>query len=392
VFFRILTPTFHKYKGGDPSTGHISKPQQPSFSKHSHRRIRIPKRYKDFLPSSATPLTHIPNLAPAQRRQPRPPSHTTAATIPPQQRPDVLTTIQTEPNEMGLYHSYTTRPSIDPDDGIALADVCDTTGFSSPPSSSTYPKVSEFPSFTPSTPANPFAPFSNPTIFHLMNWWSGNSTKSASDLDRLVQDVLLQKNFDQSHLLGFRCSHEAERLDKYTKDPNNAMPSSKGWKESVVKIRLPPERATSMDKSKAPVFEVPGVFHRSIVDIIKDAFQETAALAYHYTPFKYFWKPSKDEPAQRLYSELYSSDAMIDEYERLQSGPSEPGCGLERAIASIMLWSDSTHLTSFGNASLWPIYLFFGNQSKYVRAKPTSFACHHLAYMPHVCNILFNWS
>ena len=176
------------------------------------------------------------------------------------------------------------------------------------------------------------------------------------------------------------------------KDPNNAMPSSRGWKESVVKIRLPPERATSMDESKAPEFEVPGVFHRSLVDIIKDAFQETAALEYHYTPFKYFWKPSNDEPAQRLYSELYSSDAMIDEYERLQSSPCEPGCGLERVLASIMFWSDSTHLTSFGSASLWPIYLFFGNQSKYVRAKPTSFACHHLAYMPHVCNILSDWS
>jgi len=121
-----------------------------------------------------------------------------------------------------------------------------------------------------------------------------------------------------------------------------------------------------MDESKAPEFEVPGVFHRSLVDIIRDAFQETAALAYHYMPFKYFWKPLKDEPAQRLYSELYSSDAMINEYERLQSSPSELGCGLECMIASIMLWSDSTHLTSFGHASLWPIYLFFGNQSKYI--------------------------
>lgn len=145
---------------------------------------------------------------------------------------------------MGLYRSYTTHPSIDPDDGIALADACDTTGFSSLPSSSTYPKVLEFPSFTPSTLTNPFAPFPNPTIFHLINWWLGNSTKSAPDLDRLVQDVLLQKDFDQSHLLGFWCSHKADQLDKYTKDPNNAMPSSKGWKESVVKIRLPPECAT----------------------------------------------------------------------------------------------------------------------------------------------------
>ena len=50
----------------------------------------------------------------------------------------------------------------------------------------------------------------------------------------------------------------------------------------------------------------------------------------------------------------------------------------------MMVWSDSTHLAEFGNASLWPIYLFFGNQSKYSRAKPTDFAAHHIAYMPKV--------
>ncbi|TFY60206.1 hypothetical protein EVG20_g7504 [Dentipellis fragilis] len=47
-----------------------------------------------------------------------------------------------------------------------------------------------------------------------------------------------------------------------------------------------------------------------------------------------------------------------------------------------MLWSDSTHLASFGNAALWPIYMFFGNLSKYTRGKPTLFSAHHLAYIP----------
>jgi hypothetical protein len=50
----------------------------------------------------------------------------------------------------------------------------------------------------------------------------------------------------------------------------------------------------------------------------------------------------------------------------------------------MMIWSDSTHLAEFGNASLWLIYLFFGNQSKYSRAKPNDFAAHHIAYMPKV--------
>ena len=41
------------------------------------------------------------------------------------------------------------------------------------------------------------------------------------------------------------------------------------------------------------------------------------------------------------------------------------GCNLERVIAGLMFWSDATYLAQFGNASAWPVYLFFGNQSKY---------------------------
>ncbi|KAH8834403.1 hypothetical protein DL96DRAFT_1580429, partial [Flagelloscypha sp. PMI_526] len=47
-----------------------------------------------------------------------------------------------------------------------------------------------------------------------------------------------------------------------------------------------------------------------------------------------------------------------------------------------MLFSDSTHFTDFGTASLWPIYAFFGNLSKYVNACPSSLGARHLAYIP----------
>jgi len=57
-------------------------------------------------------------------------------------------------------------------------------------------------------------------------------------------------------------------------------------------------------------------------------------------------------------------------------------------MIGMMIWSDSTHLTSFGTASLWPVYLYFGNQSKYTRAKPSEFAAHHLAYIPKVISRL----
>ena len=75
---------------------------------------------------------------------------------------------------------------------------------------------------------------------------------------------------------------------------------------------------------------------------------------------------------------------MLSEEAKLNTASRVPGCNLETVIAALMLWSDSTHLANFGNAALWPVYMFIGNLSKYIRAKPTSFSAHHLAYIPKV--------
>ncbi|KAH9919802.1 uncharacterized protein B0H18DRAFT_936945 [Fomitopsis serialis] len=48
----------------------------------------------------------------------------------------------------------------------------------------------------------------------------------------------------------------------------------------------------------------------------------------------------------------------------------------------MMLWSDATHLATFGDAKAWPVYVFFGNLSKYVRRRTSSLSCHHVAYIP----------
>lgn len=50
-----------------------------------------------------------------------------------------------------------------------------------------------------------------------------------------------------------------------------------------------------------------------------------------------------------------------------------------------MLWSDSTQLVQFGHAPAWPVYLFFGNASKYAQTTPKGGACHPIAFIPPVC-------
>jgi hypothetical protein len=54
----------------------------------------------------------------------------------------------------------------------------------------------------------------------------------------------------------------------------------------------------------------------------------------------------------------------------------------------LMFWSDATHLATFGTAKLWPIYLLFGNLSKYVRCQPDSGATKHVAYIPPLPDLL----
>ena len=94
---------------------------------------------------------------------------------------------------------------------------------------------------------------------------------------------------------------------------------------------------------------------------------------------------------QQVYGELYNSDEFINEHKQVQNRspppPDDPTCKLEKVIAALMFWSDATHLANFGTAKLWPIYLFFGNLSKYIHLQPSSGACNHLAYIPSVRNL-----
>jgi hypothetical protein len=146
-----------------------------------------------------------------------------------------------------------------------------------------------------------------------------------------------------------------------------------------------------MLESSAVEFEVRGVFHRDIIDVISSVYQSGVVRSFNHVPFKQFWKPSEDSPPERLYGEIFSSQAMLDADDEIckhfPENDSDPGSDLEAVTVPLLLYSDSTHLANFGTASCWPVYMFFGSQSKYVRDKPTSSACHHIAYMPEVRHV-----
>ncbi|KIO07303.1 hypothetical protein M404DRAFT_136171 [Pisolithus tinctorius Marx 270] len=130
------------------------------------------------------------------------------------------------------------------------------------------------------------------------------------------------------------------------------------------------------------MFTIPGLLYRQLVAVIHSTFTEDNAKWFHLTPFRRVWRSAITGCEMRLYDELYTSDAWNRAHDELQKQSRSDGCKLERVIAGLMFWSDATHLAQFGDASAWPIYLFFGNQSKYTCACPSSSACHPIAFMP----------
>lgn len=261
-----------------------------------------------------------------------------------------------------------------------------------------------FPSITPPTSQLPFL---SSTAAGLTQWmWTGSPLKSISEVGRLIA-FLKSDAFRKEDLKDVDLRKETARLDTWLQtsrlDPPTASGSpgenvapKDGWQEVEVEIQVPDGKPYE-SPTHIPIFRVPGLHLRSLVEIIKAAFSDPTSHSFHYTPFKKFWSPPSAAegptlPDEWIYDEIYSSDAMIEEHINVQKLPPENDGEryLERVVIALMFWSDSTHLTSFGNASLWPIYLFFGNQSKYARAQPQSAACHHVAYIPKVRSHVFN--
>jgi hypothetical protein len=158
--------------------------------------------------------------------------------------------------------------------------------------------------------------------------------------------------------------------------------SHDGWVVSDVPISVPTGLKELGGRGKP--FIVPGLHRRSLLAVIKAALTDVTARRFHFSPFKRFWKSASGIEV-RCFDEAYTSDSWLEAHNVLQKQRNEPGCRLEKVILGLMFWSDSTHLANFGTAKVWPLYLYFGNLSKYFRGKPSSGASHHVAYIPSVC-------
>lgn len=358
-------------------TNEDSPPRRRDIQHTSALVLRIGRR--------ATPQ-HVPDIVP---EGPRPdlrqiqPSANPALDLQ-RSRLRLLVGFQTERNSFGLFRVYRqphNEPPVVSDSRI-------------PRSESNHPtQAAEVLEARQSTILQIIHPFPNISTFRLACWFSlGSIEKSQGERTRLVKEVLLAPDFLLEDLKGVNLKALDHALVELEEKDMNDTPLLDGWLESIVRISAPRPRGQSRSMRPSSRLEdfglgynVPGFRYRRLTEVIRSHFaNHPSASRFNYIPFKQYWQPTPDSQQERVFDELYTGDAWIAAHKNLQASPAEPGCTFERVIAALMFWSDATQLAQFSTASVWPLYLYFGNLSKWYRRKPTARVSEHVAYFPKV--------
>jgi len=234
------------------------------------------------------------------------------------------------------------------------------------------------------TEAAAIAPYPNYSSFLLGDWFWMESELSRGSLRRLVDGVLLHPRFNPTDVgINWRTMHDAVAASVQESDLEIAPPPI-GWRRSTISLQVPHGRRHSRVTPTACLFDIKGVLHRPLPDVIRDIFSQPTAINFHYTPYQLSWD-SPDGPSENVYHELFSSAAFIQAHEDVQvQHRQRSDCNLPCAVAALMFASDAKHLTQTGSAKINPLNLYIGNQSMYERVKPSNRSVHPVAYFPQV--------
>lgn len=357
----------------------------PSVASRPKRNRRLPRRFHDILPEPPLPAVPDSDADDAQCCSESSPQPQPAAPLR-QVRLIVWDYLRTAANRFGLWREYPQHPSFDPDCSLTLTELSNSHTTASPTTASQplpLPNTTTLHRRPSSSNSSPHWPFPNKTIQLFMAWLNnGNTSKSEAEANDLVRNCILSPHFRIDDMSNFNAHRENQRIDRELEGSD----LRSVFQESSVDILVP----TGSPSAPPQKYSVPGLLHRKLTSVIRDAFNDPLAHLLHYSPFKLFHRTTENGSShnQRVFNEVYSSDAFIDEYKDVQLHgklpPDDPHCERERVVAALMFSSDATHLADFGNAKAWPIYVMLGNLSKYVRSEMSAGALHHLAYIPSV--------
>ena len=357
-----------------------------SLAQRRPRRLnrRLPARYRDFVPEPPRPLPPLEAGKNTDSSNLSGPLHASPPTCPvPVMDVPLLPSrpkIKTQINDFGLFRLYDedSLPTNDPDTDNWL----DEAGLSAPQQRNSN-RLNE-------KATNPFYPYPNETSLLLGDWyWNHGHQKSQTSFKTLL-DIIGHPEYHPEDVRTTNWAAINQELgksnvrDNETEEDCEWLDVDGGWKKTAVQICTPFHRRTRHPGPKDYIIE--DFHHRSLVDIIRENISDASHhRLLHYEPYELRWHPPHRDKDERVYGELYTSASFLTAHRQLQDSPPEPGCNLPRRVIALMFWSDATHLTAFGTAKLWPLYVYMGNESKYVRCRPSCNLCSHAAYFQTVC-------
>ena len=276
---------------------------------------------------------------------------------------------QTAPNTFSLWKEYLYQPSYNPDAFISPEDLY-------------HPPTSAIVLGKEGTEEASATVYSNEMSELLMNWQNSFSNKKSNkETTWLIHSVLLNPQFHLGDLVKFNATNENQKAD----EAKEKSPFLRSFCHTSVNIDVPSGSAHEASQT----FSISGLYYCQITTLIKETFESPISKNFHLMPFKLFQKLPDREDSDRIYSEIYNSDMLLDKHDKVQHAPTgNPTCKRKKVVVALMFWSDTTHLASFGTAKVWPIYLLFGNLSKYIWCQPNSSATKHLAYIPPLPDLI----
>ena len=294
-------------------------PESPlaSFSLSGWRR-RVPCVLKDYIPHSLVGLPHL-HPTPCEPTLDEEPEVLSPASTPasdPEPDTDHDPEFMTEPNGFGLYRQYTRKPLTDPEDSLVLEDLVDDSDDlperHDPESTAIEPE-------TPpacSTKIEFYHPFPNESTHQSMNWYLRISgSLSGAELNNLAC-LISSDDFNPKTLRNFSMARELARLNKYG---STGVPfaADDNWKEGSVTLHVPSAKKKHASESESPQFSISGISYRPLLEVIKAACQSPQSKKYHWVPFKLIHQtPTMHSQA---YTDIYNSDAMLEEDTRIQA-------------------------------------------------------------------------
>jgi len=342
------------------------------------------KRLRDILPQAAPAvLTRSPPLPSSSDLPPVVPSGSNPAqnisnALDILQSPACQSDMSTDStqNAFGIFRRYhgPELPNYDPESNINLNML---SNFPTPPKET--------------SDTSHFYPYPNKSSFLLGDWyWNQGSHKSQENFKKLL-DIVGSTEFLPQDVSETNWNQINRQLAVNDWDEGEWADEDAGWQKSDISIHVPFHRF--LDYPGVRDYTVKNFYHRSLTSVICERVKRDAEnnCHFHFEPFELLWKPDLSSPADgpddtaiRLYGELYTSPAFIAAHQELQHITGEPNCNLPRVVVGLMFWSDATLLATYGHAKLWPVYMVFGNDSKYQRCKPTSNLYEHVAYFEQV--------